>query len=147
MRLKTVLYALIVLALAVSPAAADGMMVPMPPGGEPLPMDTLTILHHRVSVRIQDRMATTRVDQAFLNESGIELEGEYLFPVPSGAAVSSLEVIRDDVRTRGQVLESDEALERYREIVSQLQDPALLEYAGRGAYRARVYPIPARGVV
>jgi len=147
MRIKTVLFALLVFAMAVSPARADGLIVPMPPGGKPLPLDTLSILHHRVSVSIQDRLATTRVDQSFLNESGIELEGEYLFPVPLGAAVSSLEIIRDGVRTSGKVLESDKALERYREIVSQLQDPALLEYAGRGAYRARIYPITARGEV
>lgn len=147
MRLKTLLYVLVLFGMVISPAVADGMIVPMPPGGEPLPMDTLSILYHRVSVGIQDRLATTQVDQSFLNESGIELEGEYLFPIAPGAAVSSFAVIRGDVRMSGQVLESDEALERYREIVSQLQDPALLEYAGRGAYRARVYPIPARGEV
>ena len=135
------------LAFCAVPVAADGMIVPNPPGEGPLPLDTLTITHHRVTVDIDDRLAVTHVDQAFFNESDQELEGEYLFPVPSGAAVSALAIVRDDVRYEGQVLDSEQAAERYQEIVSSLGDPALLEYVGRGAFRARVYPIPARGSV
>ena len=33
----------------------------------------------------------------------------------------------------------------YQEIVSKLRDPALLEYAGRGAVQARIFPVPPQG--
>jgi Ca-activated chloride channel family protein len=43
------------------------------------------------------------------------------------------------------VLEKDEARQIYEDIVRQRRDPALLEYVGRNAFQARIYPIPAHG--
>ncbi|HSR32563.1 MAG TPA: VWA domain-containing protein, partial [Anaerolineae bacterium] len=45
----------------------------------------------------------------------------------------------------GQVLERDEARRIYEDIVRRRRDPALLEYVGRDAFQARIYPIPPRG--
>ena len=38
-----------------------------------------------------------------------------------------------------------QARQTYEEIVRSLRDPALLEYAGRGAVQARIFPIPPGG--
>ncbi len=125
---------------------ADGIIVPRPDPGLPMPpLRSLTIKYHRVTVTIEGQIATTHVDQVFLNETGHDLEGEYIFPVPESAAISSFAMWVDGQRLEAQVLDRDEAREIYEDIVRQQRDPALLEYAGRDAFRARIYPIPAYG--
>jgi len=42
-------------------------------------------------------------------------------------------------------MDKDEAASIYESIVRQLKDPGLLENIGSGMFRARIYPIPARG--
>jgi Ca-activated chloride channel family protein len=137
----------------VGPAYADGIIIPEPPrpcpGCPPPPPITeipnLAIKYHRVKVTIEDQVATTRVDQVFVNESPWELEGTYIFPLPEGAAVSEFAMYVDGQRVEARVLEKDEARQIYEDIVRQRRDPALLEYVGRNAFQARVYPIPAHG--
>jgi Ca-activated chloride channel homolog len=127
-------------------AHADGIIIPRPRPGHPVPpLRSLAIRYHRVTVAIEDGVATTRVDQVFINEGPEDLEGEYLFPLPEGASVSSFAMWADGRRLEAQVLDADEARRIYEDIVRQRQDPALLEYAGRNAFRARIYPIPAHG--
>jgi len=51
----------------------------------------------------------------------------------------------DKQRLTGKILNKDEARRIYESIVSRRRDPALLEYTGRNAFQASVYPIPAHG--
>jgi hypothetical protein len=44
-----------------------------------------------------------------------------------------------------ETLGRDEARAIYEEIVRTRRDPALLEYIGRGAFQARIFPIPLGG--
>ena len=139
---------LILLFGAVQPALADGIIIPDPPPGPvPVPLEEswLTIRYHRVSVTIEDQIATTRVEQEFLNEHDWEAEGTYIFPLPEGAAVSNFTMWVDGVAVEGQILEADEARQIYEEIVRERRDPALLEYVGTDAVKARIFPIPAGG--
>ncbi|MCX7683395.1 MAG: VIT domain-containing protein [Anaerolineae bacterium] len=142
---------LIALALFTWPVGqvlADGIIIPDPiPLPEPLPLrDTwLTIRYHRVDVTIEDQIATTRVEQEFVNEHEWECEGTYVFPLPEGAAVSEFTMWVDGKRIEGQILEADEARRIYEDIVRRRRDPALLEYIGRNAVQARIFPIPPGG--
>lgn len=137
----------------VGPVYADGIIIPEPPrpcpGCPPPPPITeipnLAIKYHRVKVTIEDQVATTHVDQVFVNESPWELEGTYIFPLPEEAAISEFAMYVDGQRVEARVLEKDEARWIYENIVRQRRDPALLEYVGRNAFQARVYPIPAHG--
>ncbi|MBN1399760.1 MAG: VWA domain-containing protein [Anaerolineae bacterium] len=143
--LTSLVGALIFLGLALS-ASADGIIVPIPPPGRPMPsLHELTIKYHHVSVEIENQVATTRVDQVFVNELGYEIEGEYIFPLPEGASISAFAMWVDGQRLEAEVLERERAQEIYERIVRERRDPALLEYVGRNAFRARIYPIPAHG--
>jgi Ca-activated chloride channel family protein len=136
------------LLVVASPALADGIIIPEPPPWpEPPPLrDTwLTIRYHRVTVTIEDQVAVTRVEQEFLNEHDWEAEGTYVFPLPEGAAVSEFVMWVDGVPVEGQILEADEARAIYEDIVRRRRDPALLEYVGRSAVQARIFPIPPGG--
>ena len=117
--------------------------VPVPP--QPIFPCWLTLASHAVSVQIQDQVATTRVDQVFRNDTGRDLEGTYLFPLPEDATVTSFSMFVDGQQINGEVLTREEARRIYESIVRANRDPALLEFAGRGAFQANVFPVPAGG--
>lgn len=119
------------------PAAADGVIIPDRPD-----MAYLTIKYHRVAVTIEDQVATTHIDQVFINESGWTVEGTYLFPLPEEAAISEFVMWVDGERVEGEVLTREKARQIYDDIVRRRQDPALLEYAGRDLFQASIFPIP-----
>jgi Ca-activated chloride channel family protein len=104
--------------------------------------DGLNIEYQRVDVTINDQVATTHIDQLFVNDNDRMLEGVYLFPLPPGAAVSQLTMWVNGEPIEAKILEADEARQIYDEIVRQLRDPALLEYVGSSAIQANVFPIP-----
>ena len=123
---------------------------PVPPWPEPLVRPTqvvpyLTVKYHRVEVTIENQRATTRIDQVFINDYDRDIEGTYIFPLPEDAAISTFDMWVDGKRLEGRVLPKDEARRIYEEIVRSRRDPALLEYVGRNAFQARIFPIPARG--
>jgi Ca-activated chloride channel family protein len=129
-----------------TPALADGIVIPDPPP-DPWVEETpwLTIRYHRVEVTIEDQVAVTRVEQEFVNDYDWEAEGTYVFPLPEGAAVSEFVMWVDGTRVEGKILDADEARSIYESIVRERRDPALLEYVGRGAVQARIFPIPPGG--
>jgi Ca-activated chloride channel family protein len=124
-------------------AAADGLIIPRPRPGETVP--PLSVKYHRVSVEIRDQLARTSIDEVFVNDHDRDIEGTFIFPLPKGAAVSEFAMFVGGERIQGEVLDSREAGRVYEDIVRRLRDPALLEYVGRDMFRARVFPIPARG--
>lgn len=138
-----VLAALAALAAAAPSLRADGFIIPDRRPGEAVP--PLSVKYHRVKVEIVDQVAKTSVDQVFINHFDRAIEGTYIFPVPEGASVSDFAMYIGNERVQGEILDSREARRIYEDIVRRLRDPGLLEYLGRNLFRARVYPIPARG--
>jgi len=138
---------LYMLIFAAHPVSADGFIIPHPPIDRPIPWRDvpLTIKYHRVSVSIEDQVATTKVDQVFVNDADFAIEGTYIFPLPEDATVSSFDMWVDGKKLEGKLLARDEARRIYEDIVRQQKDPALLEYVGRGAFQARIFPIPPHG--
>ena len=133
-------------------AFADGIIVPDPPICDPgpcppmpLPMEQLVVRYHHVTVTIVDQVAVTHVDQVFYNPNDWQIEGTYIFPIPVDAAVSGFTLWVDGQPVEGQVLSAEQARQTYEQIVSSMRDPALLEYAGRGAVQARIFPIAPQG--
>ncbi len=131
-----------------TPAFADGIIIPDPPpgSGPPLLEDSwLTISYHRVNVVVENQVATTHIEQEFLNEHSWEVEGRYVFPLPQGAAVSDFRIWVDGSPVEGEILPAAQARKVYEDIVRHREDPALLEYVGRDAVQARIFPIPPGG--
>jgi len=113
---------------------SDGILIPPPEV-------RVAIKYHKVSVTIDSQLATTRVDQVFINQSPMEIEADYIFPLPPGATVTDFVMYIGDEALKPELLDSDQARKIYEDIVRSRRDPALLEYIGRGAFRARVFPI------
>ena len=126
-----------------SPAGADGIIIVDPPPGVDVRLDqSLAIKYHHVDIQIKDQVVTTRVDQVFVNDNPWTAEGTYIFPLPEGAAVSDFVMWVDGKAVHGEILEADEARTIYDDVVRRMKDPALLEYVGRKALKASVFPIP-----
>jgi Ca-activated chloride channel family protein len=140
-------FLLILLPLApVRTAYADGIIICDPgPCPGPVPSVSLAIKYHHVTVTIQDQLVVTQVDQVFYNPNDAQIEGTYIFPIPVDAAVTKFTLWIDGQPVEGKVLDANQARQTYQDIVNRMRDPALLEYAGRGAVQAHIFPIPPRG--
>ena len=101
----------------------------------------LEVSFHRVSVSITDLIVVTTVDEEFLNPSDRRLEGTYIFPLPEGAHIDRFSMDINGKMMDAELLPADKARALYEEIVRKALDPALLEYAGRGAFKLRIFPI------
>ncbi len=122
---------------------ADGFIIPQPRRGEQIP--PLSVKYHRVEVNILGQVAKTTIDQVFVNHHARDIEGLYIFPLPKDASISEFSMYIGDKKVDGEILDRDQARRIYEDIVRRMKDPALLEYVGQNMFRARVYPIPAKG--
>jgi Ca-activated chloride channel homolog len=151
--LSVVILLLVLTCIPLSVVQADGIIIPEPPVCPPAsfcpplprPISQLEIRYHHVNVTIQDQLAVTRIDQVFYNPNTWAVEGTYIFPLPIGAAVSNFTLWIDGQPVQGDVMDAEKARQVYQDIVNSLRDPALLEYVGRGAVQANIFPIPPEG--
>ncbi len=97
-----------------------------------------------VQADVRDQSAQVQVSQIFANKSSQTLQATLFFPLPDEASISGLTLIVDGKELPGRILPKDEARKIYEEIVRRSQDPALLEYMGRGLFRTSVFPVPPR---
>ncbi|HEX5054329.1 MAG TPA: VIT and VWA domain-containing protein [Planctomycetota bacterium] len=139
------------------PLAAQGLLIgPAPDGPGPIvrppqpgPRGTpvVKIVRTAVHADIVDGVATTSIDQVFRNEGTRDAEGTWFLPLPMGAVADGFTMTVGGKEVVGEVLDASQARSVYETIVRQRRDPGLLEYAGEGMLRARIYPIPACGEV
>lgn len=128
-------------------ARADGLIVVFHPNPAPswrYPFAPLAVKYHHVSVKITDQVATTEIDQVFYNPTQLRLEGNYLFPIPKDAQINRFSMDVDGKMTDAELLDAAKARQIYEDIVRRMRDPALLEYAGQGLFRVRIFPIEPR---
>jgi len=137
-RKLTYLSAAMVLA-ACQAAWGQGMIVPVRPD---VPIrGHWSVKYHHARITVRDQVASVHVDQAFENHAGGDLEVEYFFPIPPGAAIESLTMLVNGTELPGKLMEAKEARRIYEDIVRRKKDPALLEYMGYGLYRTRAFPL------
>lgn len=119
-------------------AQAQGWIEPFP--GRP---GAPSVVRIRTDVRatVTGRIAQVEVEEWFRNDGGAVGEGDYLYPLPGEAVFSNFSLFQGDEELRGETMEAGEARRIYEEIVRRRRDPALIELAGHGLIRARVFPI------
>lgn len=127
--------------LMASQTRADGMLLPI---RQPT-ANVFSVKYHYVDVFIDGQAATTKVDQVFHNDTSVDEEGTYVFPLPKGASIHKFSMFIGEQEAKGKILDRDEARRLYESVVRRRRDPALLEYIDRNTFQATVYPIPANG--
>ncbi len=119
---------------------------PPPPPPPVAPAEqAIRLRSQQIVVGIQSQVATTTMEQVFYNPNNRQLEGTFIYPLEDDVAVKAFHMWMDGKETTGELLDSDKARGIYENIVRQMKDPGLLEYAGRRMIRCRVFPIPANG--
>src|SRR5258707_1056270 len=122
-----------------SPLVAQGWIDPV----RPIPQSNPRVerLRSAVQVSISGRVARVTVEEWFRNNGPALDDGMYHFPLPGEAALSSYSLWQGDQELRGEAMDAAQARAIYETIVRQKRDPALIELAGNGLIRARVFPI------
>ena len=131
----------VALATTISAAAhAQGWIDPirpiLPGGG-----GRIERIRSAVQVSVSGRVARVTVEEWFRNAGPAMEEGMYHFPLPGEAVFSSYSLWQGDQELRGEAMDAGQARAIYEAIVRQKRDPALIELAGQGLIRARVFPI------
>ena len=146
MRTSSVLRTAVLLCALASPVslAAQGWIEP-PPGRlvPPNAMGRIERLRSTVQVNITGRVARVTVEEWFRNNGPVMDEGMYHFPLAGEAVFSGYSLWQGDQELRGEMMDAAQARSIYEAIVRQKRDPALIELAGQGLIRARVFPINA----
>ena len=137
---RTAIWTAALLLAIAAPAFAQGIVIPDDPNLPPL-----SIINHRVKVDIDRQGATTTVEQVFLNNTDRQLEAQFVFPIPRGAAMSRFTMLMNGKEKPGEIVEKGQARQIYNSIVNRSRDPGLLEYLGGELFRANIFPIAPRG--
>jgi Ca-activated chloride channel family protein len=125
------------LAASAAPSAAQGWIEPgVSRGGF-----AVDKVRSEVLVSVRGRVAQIEVSEWFINRGSRVAEGEYLYPLPGEAVFQGFSLFQGDAELRGEIMDADRAREIYEAIVRRRADPALIEFAGQGLLRARVFPI------
>ena len=122
-------------------ASAQGFLVPP----SDMPTQTFSLETQRVLVAVDEGVASFQVEQVFRNNTDSQLEATFYFPLPEEASLSEFAMWINGKKTKGEILERNQAVAIYEDIVRRMIDPGVLEYVGRDLIKARIFPIPPRG--
>src|ERR1700712_4481065 len=81
----------------------------------------LEVTYHRVNVQIDDQVAVTTVEQEFYNPNPVQLEGTYVFPLPSGSHIDKFAMDINGKLMEAELLSADKARQLYEDIVRQMR--------------------------
>src|SRR5262245_57979928 len=136
--MRSVMLAALLALGALAPISAQGWIDPVRPGQD----WGVVKLRTSVTVQVTGRVARVEVEEWFQNRGGVALgESDYLYPLPGEAVFSNFSLFQGDQALRGETMDAQRARSIYEEIVRKKKDPALIELAGHGLLRARVFPI------
>lgn len=107
-----------------------------------MPLNTRSL---HIKTAIHGSFAETRLEIEFENENDRILEGEFYFPLGEKQLISSFELEVNGKMREGVIVDKDLGRVAFESTVRRKVDPGLLELAKGNTFKARVYPIPAKG--
>ncbi|MFC1652718.1 VWA domain-containing protein [Planctomycetota bacterium] len=99
----------------------------------------------QATIDILEATATTTLEIHIRNHTGRRQEAQLLLPVPEGAVVRGFSYDGPHGPLTAQVLPKDEARRIYRNLVSHIKDPALVEFIGYQLIQSNVFPVEPHG--
>jgi len=107
--------------------------------------NAVVITEAQAQIDIIESTATTTIEIRLQNNSNRRQEAELVIPVPDGAVIRGFAYDGPNGMITAKVLEKEEAKRIYRQLVSKIIDPALVEFIGYNLIRSSVFPVEARG--
>lgn len=134
-----------ILIISISSLLAQGRIIIPHPPRLPMPVEIKPVVLEKSIARIKlnGDVARVQLNQWFRNPASYRQEGAYLYSFNSSARMDAFYLYINGRKVAGQVLDKAAAEKIYTDIVRRMKDPALLEYAGYGAFKTRIFPIDA----
>ncbi len=110
--------------------------------GQPSPVRLSTL---EADVQVMGNIATTTLDMVFVNDTDRVLEGEFEFPLGENESITGYALDINGKLRQGVVVEKDKGRQVFEAVVRQGIDPGLVEMTAGNNFKARVYPLPAKG--
>jgi hypothetical protein len=99
----------------------------------------------RIGVKVVGHVATTTWEMTVFNPQDRVVEGELDFPLGEGQTVTRFALDVNGRLREGVVVEKAKGRQAFEATVRRKVDPGLLEKTAGNSFRARIYPIPAKG--
>jgi len=98
-----------------------------------------------VDILVIGQTAVTTMEMTFYNPNSRVMEGEFQFPLANGQQVSRFALDINGKMREGVVVDKALGRKAFEDIVRRGIDPGLLEKTEGNNFKARVYPMPAKG--
>ena len=98
-----------------------------------------------IDILVIGQTAVTTMEMTFYNPNTRVMEGEFQFPLADGQQVSRFALDINGKMREGVVVDKTAGRKAFEEIVRRGVDPGLLEKTEGNNFKARVYPMPAKG--
>ena len=98
-----------------------------------------------IDILVIGQTAVTTMEMTFYNPNSRVMEGEFQFPLANGQQVSRFALDINGKMREGVVVDKTAGRKAFEEIVRRGVDPGLLEKTEGNNFKARVYPMPAKG--
>ena len=105
----------------------------------------LALKQLEVKTEVVGNIATTTYNMTFYNGTDRVLEGQLAFPLGQGQSVTNFAMDINGKLRDAVIVEKELGRVAYESTIRQTIDPGLLEITKGNNYKARVYPIPAKG--
>ena len=98
-----------------------------------------------IDILVIGQTAVTTMEMTFYNPNTRVMEGEFQFPLADGQQVSRFALDINGKMRKGVVVDKALGRKAFEDIVRRGIDPGLLEKTEGNNFKARVYPMPAKG--
>ena len=98
-----------------------------------------------IDILVIGQTAVTTMEMTFYNPNSRVMEGEFQFPLANGQQVSRFALDINGKMREGVVVDKALGRKAFEDIVRRGIDPGLLEKTEGNNFKARVYPMPAKG--
>jgi TonB-dependent SusC/RagA subfamily outer membrane receptor len=99
-----------------------------------------------ISIKSGMFTATTTLNMEFYNPNTKVLDGEYNFSLKEGQVITGFALDINGFMRDGVIVDKQKGRVAYENTIRRRVDPGLLEMTAGNNYRARIYPMPAKGV-
>lgn len=137
---------MIMLLLSIEAAWSSGSLFVRPIRSQQT-YQAMNIRSYDATIHIRDHVATTHVDQVFVNTLSTIVESTLIFPLPPGAIIVDMAYWFNGKRYVADVRERKAAQATYDSKIRVLVDPALLKEIGENTFQLNIAPIDPRSEV
>lgn len=108
-------------------------------------LEPVVVESAQITSEVTGRIAVTTFDLVFRNPNSRLLEGSFVLPLLEGQRVTRFALDVNGQLREAVPIEKNRGRVVFEETERRSVDPGLIEQSAGNVYRARVYPIPARG--